>query len=283
MDSAGFKKNYLTMPLDQIEYISIDIETTGLRPPEGHRICEIAAVYFNLKRKSEEPCGSLWSIINPQRSIPYDATAKHGLTDEIVKGAPTFYEIIPAFLSYVKDYLLIAYNSDFDMFFINYELQQNGREPLKNPVIDVYKLAKRFLTRDKYNLESLSASMNINFPAGLKPHSALGDAIVNGKVFRKLINFFLEIGFNYIIDLLKSIGDKKQELEEMIMKITDAIFKEKKMKIKYQTLQREIEERIIIPKKLEERNQEYFLTAFCILKQQDRTFALDRILYWEIL
>jgi len=225
---------------------------------------------------------------NPQRSIPYDATVKHGLTDEIVKDAPTFNEIIPALLSYIKDYLLIAYNSDFDMFFINYELQQNSKEPLKNPVIDVYKLAKRFLTRekyniDRYNLESVSASMNVNFPVGLKPHRALGDAIVNGKVFRKLINLSMEIGLNYVIDLIKSIGDKKQELQEMIIKITDAIFKEKKMKIRYQTLQREIEERIIIPKKLEERNQEYFLTAFCLLKQQDRTYALDRILYWEIL
>lgn len=283
MDSMIHKRDYLTLSLDQIDYISIDIETTGLHASEGHKICEIAAVYFNPKRKSEEPCGSLWSLINPLRIIPVEATQKHGLTNELVQGAPTFNEFIPALLSYLKDYLLVAYNSDFDMYFINFELQQNKNEPLSNPIIDVYKVAKRFLNLNRYNLESVAAAMNINYPLGLKPHSALGDAIVNGKLFYKLINKAIQIGYTYVLDLLKLIGDKKQELQEMIMKITDAIFKEKKMKIKYHSLQNEIAERTVLPKKLEERNQEYFLVAFCYLKQQERTFALNRILYWEVL
>lgn len=277
------KKSYLSLPLNELQFISVDVETTGLYPDKGDKIVEIAAVRFDQRRKSKEPMAIFSSIINPLRHIPENVCEIHGITDDIAQNAPPFSDIIPTFLHFINDEVLIAYNADFDMYFINKELQHNERETLSNPIFDSFKVAKRFLLLPNYKLGDVAAHLNIEFPAGTPQHSALGDAMTNGKVFYDLLNMVIRKGYEYVIDLFKLIGDKKQEQQEMIIKLTDAIFREKKMKIRYHSLEQKVTDRIILPKKLEERNQEYFLVAYCYLQEQERTFALDRITYWEII
>lgn len=283
MESTGAKKSYLSFPLNELQFVSVDVETTGLYPDKGDKIVEIAAVRFDQKRKSKEPMAIFSSIINPLRHIPDNTSELHGITDEIAQNAPPFSAIIPTFLHFINDDVLIGYNADFDMYFINKELQQNDRETLSNPIIDSLKVSKRFLLLPNYKLRDVAAHLNVEFPPGMLQHSALGDAMANGKVFCNLLNMVVRMGYEYAIDLFKLIGDKKQEQQEMIIKITDAIFREKKMKIRYHSLEHKVTDRMILPKKLEERNQEYFLVAYCYLQEQERTFALDRIIYWEIL
>ncbi len=281
MEHFQTKQDYFQTSLDDLSFISIDTETTGLKPDQGDRICEIAAVYYHIKQN--KPIGYFRSLINPQRTIPPQVTNINRITDEDVKFAPTFDKIIPAFLNFIQSSILIAYNSDFDMYFINKELQLNGYNPLSNTIIDVLKLSKWLLQIKSYSLENVAQNLKINFPKGIKTHSALGDALINAKIFLNFIDKLKNLGHKYIADILKIAGDKKTECQEMIMKITDAIFREKKIRITYFSLQREKTDRLVLPIRLEQRNQEYFLVAFCYLKNEERTFALNRIEYLEVI
>ncbi|OGF59938.1 MAG: hypothetical protein A2Y62_07745 [Candidatus Fischerbacteria bacterium RBG_13_37_8] len=283
MELFHSRQSYLYTPLEELSFISIDTETTGLYPDKGDKICEIAAVLFHQKRKHFEPLGFFWYLINPLRSIPEETSQIHGITDEIIKYSPSFTDIIPSFLEFINNSILAAYNSDFDMYFINKELQNNGSEALSNPTIDVLKLARGFLQLSKYSLENVALNLNISFPQGLMKHGALGDAITNGKVFCTIITQLQSMGYIYLMDILKLLGEKRFEHQEMVIKITDAIFREKKLRIRYLSLQRSISDRLVLPKKIEERNKEYFLIAYCYVKNEERTFALNRILSWEII
>lgn len=275
------KQDYSKVLLEDLRFISIDTETTGLKPDQGGRICEIAAACYH--QKQNKPLGYLRYLINPLQPIPTAATKVNHITDETVKYAPTFDKVIPAFLSFIKSSLIIAYNADFDMYFINTELQMYGHQPLCNPVIDVLKLSKWLLQLKSYSLENVATSLNIKLPYGLSSHSALGDAILNARVFMLLIDKLIRLGNQYLGDVLKIVGDRKNECQEMVIRITDAIFCEKKIKLIYFSLQRERTERIVSPIRLEQRNQEYFLVAFCHLKNEERTFSLNRIEYLEVI
>lgn len=275
------KQDYGKTLLEDIRFISIDTETTGLKPDQGGRICEIAAVSYH--QKQNKPLGFLRYLVNPQQPIPIAATKVNRITDETVKYAPTFDKVIPAFLNFIKSSLIIAYNADFDMYFINTELQMYGYQPLSNPVLDVLKLSKWLLQLKSYSLENVANCLNIKLPQGLNTHSALGDAILNARIFMLLIDKLIKLGNQYLSDVLKIAGDRKAECQAMVIKITDAIFREKKIKLVYFSLQRERTERIVSPLRLERRNQEYFLVAFCHLKNEERTFSLNRIEDLEIM
>jgi DNA polymerase III epsilon subunit family exonuclease len=280
-EQIQIKQDYNKMLIDELEFISIDTETTGLKPDEGHKICEIAAIHFH--RKRNKPIGFFRYLINPKRPIPPNTTAINNITDEMVQHAPTFDRIIPAFINFIQSSVLIAFNADFDMYFINKELQSNGYNPLRNPIIDVLKLSKWFLQLNNYKLQNVAKSLNIDMPSNLKAHSAMGDAIMNARIFMNFLDRFKNLGYEYLIDILKIAGDRKAECQEMVMKITDAIFREKKIKIVYFSLNRGKTERIVQPLKLEQRNQDYFLVALCYLRNEERTFALNRIEYLEII
>ena len=108
MELLSTRKSYLNIPLSELQFISIDVETTGLYPDKGDRICEIAAVRFEQRKKNKEPMGVLWSFVNPLRHIPEEVCRIHGITDEIVQNAPPFSELIPSFLHFINDFILIA-------------------------------------------------------------------------------------------------------------------------------------------------------------------------------
>lgn len=100
--------------------IVFDTETTGKRYQEGHRIVEIAAI----EMIDGVPTGNVFhTLINPERNIPDEVVAIHGITNAKVANAPKFKEIIPDLVAFFQGATTIAHNSEFDEKFINHELQ----------------------------------------------------------------------------------------------------------------------------------------------------------------
>ncbi len=99
--------------------IVLDTETTGLDPLQGHRLVEIGAVeLFN-----HIPTGKTYhSFINPQRDVPREAEAVHGLGDAFLKDKPVFAKIADEFLEFIGDTVLVIHNASFDVGFLNAEL-----------------------------------------------------------------------------------------------------------------------------------------------------------------
>ena len=98
--------------------IVLDTETTGMDPSEGDRLVEIGCVEL----VNQIPTGKTYhQYINPERDVPAEAVAVHGLTEEILAKEPVFSQIFDEFLSFISDSRLVIHNAAFDMRFINYE------------------------------------------------------------------------------------------------------------------------------------------------------------------
>ena len=164
--------------------IVLDTETTGFDPYEGHRVVEIGCVELvNLL-----PTGRHFQVyLNPQRSMPLEAFQVHGLSDAFLADKPLFSAIAQDFLGFIgDDARLVAHNADFDMRFINWELQHAALPTLPmNRVRDTVSMARRALPGMRVTLDNLCRRFNIDLSARQK-HGALLDAELLAEVYLEL-------------------------------------------------------------------------------------------------
>ena len=129
--------------------IVLDTETTGIKPEDGHRIVEIGAVELIDGVKTGK---TLQMYINPEREMDSVVIAIHGITNEFVKDKPRFNEIADEFLAFIKDSILVIHNADFDIKFLNSELDRANKGKLWDYVQNVVctlKLDRRLYAEEK--------------------------------------------------------------------------------------------------------------------------------------
>ena len=133
--------------------IVLDTETTGFEPTEGHRIVEIGAVeLFN-----HLPTGRTYhQYLNPQRMMPAEAFAVHGLGDDFLRDKPLFAAVAQDFLTFIADAQLVIHNAAFDMKFLNFELTRVGHPPLPNTrATDTLMIARQKFPGSPASLDAL--------------------------------------------------------------------------------------------------------------------------------
>jgi DNA polymerase III subunit epsilon len=163
--------------------IVIDTETTGLDPNSGHRIVEIAA----LELFHHVPTGRKFHCyVNPERDIPVDAYAVHGLTAEFLASHAPFPAVVDDFLAFVGDDPLVIHNAEFDIAFLNAELVRAGRPPLSMPFIDTLSLARRRFPGAPASLDALCRRFMIDLTAREK-HGAEIDCGLLADVYVELL------------------------------------------------------------------------------------------------
>lgn len=155
-------------------FVAIDVETTGLDPAGGHRICEIALLRFLRGTVID----SRVSFVNPLRPISPGASAVNGITDLMVAGAPTFPELFPGILEFLSSDPQVFHNAPFDLSFLRHEARRAGGRWPDNPVLDTLVLARRSLRFRDHSLSSLCGELGI----GSIFHRAEGDAWAAGKL-----------------------------------------------------------------------------------------------------
>ena len=164
--------------------IVLDTETTGLRPSEGHRIIEIAAIEI----VDYLPTGNTYQqYINPQRDVPESSFKVHGLSYEFLKDKPLFENVINKFLEFVGNDPIIAHNVDFDVGFLNYELNTCGKESLKNEKIDTVAIAREKFPGQSVSLDALCKRFAIDNTQREK-HSATVDTELLARVYIELMD-----------------------------------------------------------------------------------------------
>ncbi len=163
--------------------IVLDTETTGFDPENGDRIIEIGCLeVFN-----HVPTGkTYWQYINPERDVPEEAVAVHGITTEFLKDKPVFGEIVGAFLDFIGDSSMVIHNAEFDVKFLNAELKMLGfpQFKLKN-AIDTLKIARKKFPGSPANLDALCRRFKIDNTAR-EFHGALLDAELLAEVYLEL-------------------------------------------------------------------------------------------------
>ena len=164
--------------------VVLDTETTGLRPSEGHRVIEIAAIEI----MDYLPTGKTYQqYINPQRDVPEPSFKVHGLSYEFLKDKPLFEHITKEFLEFVGEDPIIAHNVDFDVGFLNYELNACGKESLKNKKIDTVLIAREKFPGQSVSLDALCKRFAIDNTQREK-HSATIDTELLARVYIELMD-----------------------------------------------------------------------------------------------
>jgi len=164
--------------------IVLDTETTGLDPKSGHRIVEIGCVELV---NHVATGNSYHQYINPERDMPDEAYRVHGLSLEFLSGHPVFAAIADDFLAFVRDSQLVIHNAEFDMGFINAELQALGRDALdKARAVDTVQIARRKFPGAPANLDALCKRFQID-NSDRELHGALKDARLLADVYLELI------------------------------------------------------------------------------------------------
>ena len=164
--------------------IVLDTETTGLDPFTGDRIVEIGA----LELENHLPTGQVFhKYINPQRDMPAEAFAVHGLSQEFLQDKPLFEHIVGEFDDFVKNDTLIIHNAPFDMKFLNAELDKINCKPLDfSRVIDSLMLARKKHPAGPNSLDALCRRYKID-NSMRDIHGALLDSELLAGVYLELI------------------------------------------------------------------------------------------------
>lgn len=164
--------------------IVMDTETTGLDPHGGDRIVEIGGVELI----NQLPTGKTYhQYINPERSMPQEAFAVHGLGDDFLRDKPVFSKVADAFLAFVGDATLVIHNASFDMGFINMELSRLGKPVLpKARAVDTLEIARRKFPGAQASLDALCKRFGVD-NSNRTLHGALMDSEILAEVYLELL------------------------------------------------------------------------------------------------
>jgi len=265
-------------------FVAFDTETTGLQPG-FHQLVEIGAVKF----KGDEILDEFHNLINPERDIPPEVIAIHGITQEMVHGAPYASEVVPKFIEFTGDALLLAHNAPFDESFISFNLQNiNGQQP-ENPIYDTLILTRiLFPELVSHSLRSLAEHLDItDIPA----HRSIPDVLTTIGIFKECLLKLKGMGVETFKQFDEFYGEPHY-FDFAKYDITDILPEE------FKDIQRIIERgdlliidylatgaartrRAIVPESIFMRDGNFYLNAFCHLRCENRIFRLDRVISFE--
>lgn len=164
--------------------IVFDTETTGLDPRSGDRLVEIGCI----EMVNRVPTGSVFHCyFNPERDMPAEAEAVHGLSITFLSDKPKFAEKTSELLDFIADSPLVAHNAGFDFGFINNELEMCGLEPVsRDRMVDTVAIARRKHPGAKLSLDALCSRYGIDRSHRTK-HGALLDAELLAQLYVELM------------------------------------------------------------------------------------------------
>ncbi len=196
------------VPLGELTYTVVDLETTGLKP-QGNGITEVCCLRLQDGRVTDR----FSTLVNPGLPIPPFIQSMTGITDAMVRDAPTFGEVIPSLLEFLGDSVLVAHNAPFDLSFLNYGLYCHGHRSLHNPVVDTCRLARRLLPGlPRASLDAVTQHLGISVE---DRHRAAGDAEATVAVLLRLLALCGERGVESDAQLmaLMASGRRREEVE----------------------------------------------------------------------
>jgi DNA polymerase III epsilon subunit family exonuclease len=262
----------------ETNFAYLDIETTGLDPFVGDKMCEIAI----LKTRGHKVLDRLETLVNPGISIPPKASSINRITDDMVKKSPFFRNIAFKVKNLLQDSIIIAHNARFDLGFLFIEFDNLKLSPPENTVLDTLKIARRYYDFPSNNLGDIARYIGIST---LSEHRAFADVRITKDVFEFFISDLKRRGVRIksLKDILKLQGEplKFDQPSEVVLPqaIEGALRTKGKLQITYLSAYSEVTTtRIIEPIEVNLRKSNTYLLAYCHLRKERCSFRLDRIL-----
>lgn len=272
-----------------ITFVAFDLETTGLDPLSGDQICEIGAVKF----KDKEILGIFNQLVNPGCSISSEVSALTHITNEMVAEAPPLKEVLPRFVEFIQDTLLVAHNAPYDLSFLAVAFEKEKITPKDNKTLDTLTLSRVLYPQYKlHNLDELRQRFNITHPHA---HRGLGDALVTKDLFNIFLDKLRSEGVLTLGGLLKRHGPfyrfplwenqafKRYPLD-LVQGLRKAAQERRSVFIEYKsTKHKEKVGRVVDPYFFLKLDEHTYLKGYCHLRQEVRNFRLDRITKFELM
>ena len=179
-------------------FVVFDLETTGFSN-KNDKITEIGAV----KVKNFEIVDRFNELINPEKDISYKVQELTGITNDLIKDKPTIEEILPRFMEFVGDSVLVAHNAEFDIGFINQKCKEMNIE-FKNKSVDTLMLARILLPHLKrFKLNNLTKELGVPLH---NHHRAVDDAAATAQIFIKFLDMIEKKGAKKLSDVNEVLG-----------------------------------------------------------------------------
>lgn len=186
-----------TYALREMDFVVVDVETTGARVPPC-RVTEIGAY----RVRQNKIVGEFHTLVNPQTPIPPFITDLTGISNAMVENAPIFNDVIFDWLNFIGTSILVAHNAVFDMRFLNSEIARifpNRR--MANSHVCTVKLSRRLLpTLQNHRLHTLADHFSISI---VNRHRAADDAHATAKIFIHMLDMLERNGINHLNDFVR--------------------------------------------------------------------------------
>ena len=265
--------------LRDISLAVVDIETTGASAEFGHRVIELGIV----RMEAGKIVAEYQQLIDPQRRISAGVTAFTGITQAMVNGQPTFNAQLAMAMPLLKGAMIVGHNVRFDLSFLRKEFRRSRLDIVTElndaPVMDTVRIARRRFGRGGNALQSLAPRFGI-FPA--VAHRALADAQTTALLFETLMESVG--GWDLaLVDAWEHQGGPMGLLplsprERLLpLELEEALEQRCPVMMEYLDAAGNSTERLIEPQTIRRRGGELMLIAHCRLRDDRRTFKLDRI------
>jgi DNA polymerase III epsilon subunit family exonuclease len=262
------------IPLDEVTFAVLDVETTGLSPHFGDRICEIAL----LRCRGGRELGRFQSLVDPGRPISPGARAVNGITDEELIGAPTFAEVAATVLDFVEGSAIVAHNAPFDLSFLSRELELCRCSAITNVIVDTLALARHCYRFPSNSLGSVARFLGVEICG---EHRALADVVTTRGILELFLADLVERGVTTLGQLMEAqggrIGLHRREAVPLPPQIEEALEGEGRLLLRYVSARGEETVRMVTPLFVEAYGGCFYLVAMCHLRHEQRSFRLDRI------
>jgi DNA polymerase-3 subunit epsilon len=262
--------------LDQISFALFDVETTGLSPAYGHRICEVACV----RLCAGTEVGRMEALVNPGRTISPGAYEVNHIEADMLIGAPIFEQIAGELLDLMEGAVLVAHNAPFDLGFLAKELEIAQLPPPEGAVVDTLALSRRAFNFASNSLSAVARALGVPFEP---THRAMADVVTMRYVLEEiLLTLDQRWGVNTLGQLLDFQGGPIPYPTPLALPlpptIAEALESRGRVLMRYVDAGGRETERIVSPIQVSERHGLLYLTAHCHQRGELRTFRLDRVL-----
>jgi DNA polymerase-3 subunit epsilon len=259
---------------DSHTFAYLDVETTGLSPWFGDRICEIAVI----RCVGNKVIDRFDSLLNPERPMSPGAARVNGLKDSDLLISPRFAEVAESVTTLLKDAVIVCHNVPFDLGFLSSELERINRHLPTALTLDTLEIAREYFDFDSNSLQSIAHWLEIEV---LGAHRALDDVFTTREVLKYFARKLRGTDIEHAIAPYYPPVTSPQELN-LPPVIEEALQSKKRLFIRYVDRKGDVSERWITPKQILVLNDYLYMVAHCHLRDDERNFRLDRIEHMEI-
>jgi DNA polymerase-3 subunit epsilon len=265
----------LDRPLNEITFALFDVETTGLSPAYGHRICEVACLCV----RDGVETGRFESLVDPERAITAGAFRVNRITPEMLAGAPPFSAIAEPLLALMEDSVLVAHNAPFDLGFLAKEMEITNLAPPKGPIVDTLALSRRIYRSASHSLSAITRTLQLP----VEPtHRAMSDVQATRNLLDKMLD---DLESRWNVSTLAQVIDFQggpipyphPRILPLPPAIAEALESRGRVFMRYVDANGQETERVVRPLSVGEQRGYLYLTAHCYRRDELRTFRLDRV------